>query len=133
MPITMVLAIGLDSTFLESQRQTLKASGYFVCSAQSPNAAIDEFREGDFDLVLIGQSVEAERKERLIAMIRDTGSSVSIICVAEPASYFNTMAAAAAESGQRYEMRNLGDLVARQKKPVVRATTVDLERLRRAG
>jgi DNA-binding NtrC family response regulator len=132
MPITMVLAIGLDSTFLHAQRQALKAAGYFVCSSQSPNAAIDEFREGDFDMVLIGQSVEAERKERLIAMIRDTGSRVPIICVAEPASYFDTMAAAIAAIEPRYEMRSLGDLLVSQKKPAVRAT-MDSERLRRVA
>jgi DNA-binding NtrC family response regulator len=131
MPITMVLAIGLDAAFLESHRNALKASGYFVSSAQSVNAAIDEFREGDFDLVLIGQSIEAERRERLTSMIRDTGSQVPVVCVAEPSSYFNTLAVAAAESGQRYMMQSIGDLVANRKKPVARASAVDSERLRR--
>jgi DNA-binding NtrC family response regulator len=131
MPITMVLAIGLDAGFLESQRNTLKASGYFVSSAHSVNAAMEEFRDGDFDLVLIAQSVETERRDRLISMIRDTGSRVPVVCMAEPSSYFNTLALAATDSGQIYMMQSIGDVVSHQKRPVARASAVDSERLRR--
>ncbi len=130
MPIMMVLAVGLDAAFLELHNNALKAAGYFVSSSQSVNAAIDEFREGDFDLVLIGQSVELERRERLTSMIRETGSQVPVACVAETSSYFSTLARASAESGQLHMMRSIGDLVG-QKKPVARASAVDSERLRR--
>jgi len=133
MPITMVLAIGLDATFLELQNHALKSAGYFVSSAQSLDAAIDEFHEGDFDLVLIAESLDATRRERLTAMIRATGSRVPVISVAEPASYFKTLEVATADTGPRYVMRSIGDLMANQKKPVARATTLDSERLRRAA
>jgi DNA-binding NtrC family response regulator len=133
MPITMVLAIGLDTAFLELQNHALKAAGYFVSSAQSVEAAMEEFREGDFDLVLIGKSVEPLRQEQLTALIRDTGSHVPVVCVAEPSSYFKTLEVASAQSRPLYVMRSIGDLVANQKKPVARATAVDSERLRRAA
>jgi DNA-binding NtrC family response regulator len=127
----MVLAIGLDAAFLELQNNALKAAGYFVSSAQSVDAAIDEFREGDFDLVLIGQSIELEGRERLTSMIRDNGSRVPVVCVEEPSSYFSTLAVASAEGVQRYMMQSIGNLVVQQKKPVARASAVDSERLRR--
>ena len=131
MPITMVLAIGLDAAFLELQRNALKAAGYFVSSAQSVQAAIDEFRDGDFDLVLIGQSIEVELRERLMSLIRESGSRVPVLCVAEPSSYFNTLARAATEGDSRSMVQSIGELVANRKKPVARASAVDSERLRR--
>ena len=133
MPITMVLAIGLDATFLELQNHALKAAGYFVSSAQSVDAAMDEFHEGDFDLVVIAESVDAMRRDRLTALIRATGSRVPVVNVSGPSSYFSTLEVASAESRSLHVMRNIGDLMANQKKPVARATGVDSERLRRAA
>lgn len=133
MPITLVLAVGLDSAFLDSEGKALKAAGYFVCAAQSVHAAMDEFRDGDYDLVLVGQSVEPAHRERLAAMIRRSGSSVPVLFVGEPSSYFEALAMAAGASGPREVMRS-GDLGAgKPKKPVARAMELDSERLRRAA
>jgi DNA-binding NtrC family response regulator len=131
MPITVVLAIGLDSVLLEAQRAALRSAGYFVSWAGSLFGAMEQFREGDFDLVLVGQSIPAESRERLTMMIRSLGSRVPVTCVAESSSYFDALEAAIGESGPRAVVRNIGDVMANQKKPVARASIVDSERLRR--
>ena len=131
MPITVVLAIGLDSVLLEAQRAALRSAGYFVSWAGSLFGAMEQFREGDFDLVLLGQSIPAESRERLTMMIRALGSRVPVACVAESSSYFDALEAVMGESGPRAVVRNIGDMMANQKKPVARASLVDSERLRR--
>jgi DNA-binding NtrC family response regulator len=131
MPITVVLAIGLDSVLLEAQQAALRSAGYFVSPAASMCGALELFSEGDFDLVLMGQSIPAESRERLTMMIRALGSRVPMACVAESSSYFDALEAAIGESGPRAVVRNIGDAMANQKKPVARASPVDSERLRR--
>lgn len=131
MPITVVLAVGLDLALLESQRAALQSAGYFVSSAASMGAAWELFREGDFDLVLLGQSIPAQSRERLTMMIREMGSRVPVACIAESSSYFDTLENNAAEGGTRAVLRNIGDVAANQKKPGGRSTMRDSERLRR--
>jgi len=109
----------------------LRSAGYFVSSAASMCGAMEQFSEGDFDLVLMGQSIPAESRERLTMMIRALGSRVPVACVAESSSYFDALEAAIGESGPRAVVRNIGDAMANQKKPVARASLVDSERLRR--
>jgi len=52
--ITVVLAVGLDSWRLTSQGSDLRSAGYVVISASSIRDAIEQFKVGDFDLVLLG-------------------------------------------------------------------------------
>jgi len=44
--------------------------------------AIDHFRAGDFDLVLLGHSVPAEARERLTFLVRTTAAHVPVACIA---------------------------------------------------
>jgi DNA-binding NtrC family response regulator len=131
MPITVVLAIGLDQASLDAQRIALRSGGYFVSTFSSIGAAMEQFQEGDYDLVLIGKSIPAESRERLTMMIRATGSSVPVVCLADSPSYLDALESVAAQTGARGVLRNIADLVANQKKPVARAALRDSERLRR--
>ena len=57
MPLTVVLAVGMDAWRLTTQSAIWKAAGYIAVSAASIKEAIDFFRAGDFDLVLISHSI----------------------------------------------------------------------------
>jgi DNA-binding response OmpR family regulator len=52
-PVTVLLAVGLDSSLLESQRSVCQSAGYNVTSAGSIREGIDQFHKGDFDLILL--------------------------------------------------------------------------------
>ena len=48
MPVTVVLAVGLDSWLLATKARVWRSAGYFVVSAESIGEAIDLFNDGDF-------------------------------------------------------------------------------------
>ena len=81
MHITVVLAVGLDSWRLTSQGSDLRSAGYVLISANSIQDAIEQFKVGDFDLVLLGPSISAEHKERLSSLIRTSGSRTPVVWI----------------------------------------------------
>lgn len=81
MALTMVLSIGLDAGLLRARNLVLQSAGYNVVSAFSIKEAVDRFQAGDFDLVLLCQSIPANDRDGLTARIRASGSSVPVVCV----------------------------------------------------
>jgi len=79
MPLTVVLAVGLDSSLLESQSPAWQSPGYNVTFTNSIKEAISRLRDGDFDLVLLGYSIPAVSRERLTFLIRSTGSQIPVV------------------------------------------------------
>ena len=79
MPLTIVLAVGVDSYLFGPQRAIWQSAGLFVTSAGSMREAIDQFRFGDFDLVLLGHSITEEDKERLTSFVRASGSRTPMV------------------------------------------------------
>ncbi|MGA2850238.1 MAG: hypothetical protein ABSE46_14685 [Terracidiphilus sp.] len=86
MPITVVLAVGLDSLEVDMHLATWKSSGLFVIGAATVQEAIGHFKGGDFDLVLLGDSLPFEKKERLTYLIRASGSQVPVVSIGDPSS-----------------------------------------------
>lgn len=86
MPITVVLAVGLDSTQLEMHHSVWKSSGFFLIAASTVQDAIHHFKSGDFDLVLLGASLPFDKKERLSYLIRASGSKVPVVSIGDPSS-----------------------------------------------
>ncbi len=82
MPLIVVLAVGMDSWKLTTESPAWKSQGFIVISAGSINEAIDHFRAGDFDLVLLDQSISPESSERLTFLIRAAGSLTPVVCLA---------------------------------------------------
>jgi hypothetical protein len=82
MPLTVILAVGLDPSLPTAQNAAWKSAGYIVISVGTIKEAIDHFRAGDFDLVLLGNSISLENKERLTFLIRSSGSRTPVVCVA---------------------------------------------------
>ena len=114
MPITLVLAIGLDSTLFEAQRRVLQSAGYLVTSAWSMKAAIDDFQEGDFDLVVLSHSLPMASRERLLSLIRASGSRVPVVCTKDSAGDFGGFADAAIANEPHELMREIGMVLANQ-------------------
>ena len=83
MPLAVILAVGVDSSLLASQRPVWQSAGYYVTFAGSIREAILQFRDGDFDLILLDHSVPIESRERLTFLIRATGSQIPVVCVAD--------------------------------------------------
>jgi DNA-binding response OmpR family regulator len=119
MSVTVVLAIGFDPWLLESQRAVWRSSGHFVTPAGSLGEAIDQFRDGDFDAVLLGEALSAEGRERVISSILGSGSRVPVLCVTEPSSECKTCEFGA-NGDPTVLMRRIREmLVAPRKKPAV--------------
>ena len=81
MPLTVVLAVGLDSWPLATQTRVWRSAKYFVVSADSIGEAIDLFNDGDFDLVLLGHYISIENRERLTSLIRASGSQTPVASI----------------------------------------------------
>jgi len=81
MQVVVALAVGLDSWRLTSQDSDLISAGYVVISANSTQDAIEQFKIGDFDLVLLDSSISAENRERLTSLIRASGSLTPVVCM----------------------------------------------------
>ena len=79
MPLTLVLAVGADSSLMATQRPAWRSAGYFVTPAGSIREAITHLRNGDFDLVLLFHSIPTESRERLAFLIRSRGMRVPIV------------------------------------------------------
>lgn len=84
MPITVVLAVGLDSIEVEMHRSVWKSSGFFVIGAATVQEAIGHFKAGDYDLVLLGDSLPFDKKSRLTFLIRASGSQVPVVAIGDP-------------------------------------------------
>jgi DNA-binding response OmpR family regulator len=83
MLLTLVLAVAVDSSLLASRRFFWESAGCYVTSAGSIREAILQFRDGDFDLILLGDSIPIESRERLTFLIRASGSGIPVVCVTD--------------------------------------------------
>lgn len=83
MPLRIILAVGMDLSFLASQRSLWQSAGCFVTSAGSVREAIVQFRDSDFDLILLGHSIPIESLERLTFLIRASGARIPVVCVTD--------------------------------------------------
>ncbi len=83
MSLTVLLAVGLDSSLFERQRSAWQSAGFYLTSVDSVREGIAQFHEGDFDLVLLSHSIPAESRERFAFMIRASGSRTPVVCVAD--------------------------------------------------
>lgn len=112
MSLKIVLAIGVDSSLLEIRSSVWMSSGYVVTYAWSIKDAITHFRDGDFDLVLLGHSLAAESRERLTFLIRASGSQVPVVFVADSSSACDRTADATVKGEPTDILRQIEELMA---------------------
>lgn len=116
MPIIVVLAVGLDSTLLRTQNSAFTSAGYIVKAAGSIREAIECFRDGDFDLVLLGPSIPAETRHEFTFLIRALGSHVPVALIARTADDCDPFADATVTNNLPIDamLAGMGELVARR-------------------
>jgi len=127
MSITVVLAVGLDSWQLMAQNSVWRSAGYIVISAFTIREAIEHFRAGDFDLVLLGRSISTEDKERLTFQIRTFGSQTPVVCIANSSADCNSFATATLNDDSSALLRSMEEVLARESK-VYTLTQTSLQR-----
>jgi hypothetical protein len=98
MALTVILAVGLDPLPGLAQHESWKSAGYIVISVATIKKAIDHFKAGDFDLVLLGDAISLESKERLTFLIRSFGSQTPVICIGNSSGNFDSFADATLNS-----------------------------------
>jgi CheY-like chemotaxis protein len=81
MQIAVVLAVGFDSSLMRTRSLVLQSAGHIVESASSLKEAVDRFRVGDFDLVLLCHSIPIKDREHLTCLIRATGSLTPVVSI----------------------------------------------------
>jgi CheY-like chemotaxis protein len=82
MSLTLVLSVGLGSSVLGTRNSVLQSAGYIVVSASSIKEAVSHFLNGDFDLVLLDNSLSKKDRDRLTCVIRASGSRTPVVSVA---------------------------------------------------
>jgi hypothetical protein len=122
MSLKVVLAIGVDSSLLETQSSAWRSSGYIFTFAWSIKDAIIHFRYGDFDLVLLGPSLPAESKERLTFLIRASGSRVPVGCILDSSSDYDRFADTTFKVDPTHILEEIEELMAnRARMPATRS------------
>jgi DNA-binding NtrC family response regulator len=116
MATNVVLAVGLDSWQLTAQSSALRSAGFVFVSAMSNREAIEHFKAGDFDLVLLGHSIPMEQKERLTFLIRENGSRTPVVCIAKLPSDCNPYADATLDGNIRAILEGMRSVLARAAK-----------------
>jgi DNA-binding response OmpR family regulator len=92
MRVTVVLAVGVDSEMLEAESTLWRSKGYFFIAAQTIQEAISHFHAGDFDIVLLDDSISLENRERLAFLIRASGSKTPVVCMGDRPSECDSFA-----------------------------------------
>jgi DNA-binding response OmpR family regulator len=82
MALTLVLSAGLDAELFSTRNFILQAAGYYVVPAYSVNEAMKYFEGGDFDLILLCQSIPTKDRDWLTSSIRASGSRIPVVSVA---------------------------------------------------
>jgi len=116
-PMTLILAVGQDPTLLDSRNAILRAAGYTVAPSLSIQHAIDQFRAGDFDLVVLCHSMHPDDRQRLTSLIRASGSQTPVLSVVAISGHDpDAFADAVLPSDPRDFLRDLHDVLQKTKR-----------------
>lgn len=81
MPVALILSVGHEPMLLDTRSLILRAAGYLVESALSIKQAINHLRTGDFDVVVVCHSIPSQERDRLVCLVRASGSTIPVISV----------------------------------------------------
>jgi len=116
MHLTVVLAVGLEPSLMAAQSRAWKSAGYIVQSAGSIREAIGHFRDGDFDLVLLGNSLSVENRERLTFLIRASGAQTPVVFMDNRSADLDSLADASLKNDSSEILAGLGELLGKTQK-----------------
>jgi DNA-binding NtrC family response regulator len=111
---TVVLAVGLDSSLLANHGLVSRTAGYFFTSTYSVREAILQFKDGDFDLILVGYAIPAESREKLTSVIRASGSRIPVVSITNGSGHHDTFADATIRNEPNDVIAAIEVLLARQ-------------------
>lgn len=114
MPTAVVLAVGVDSSVLASQTPVWQSAECQIISAWSIRDAIVQFRDGDFDLILLYHSIPVESRERLTFLIRASGSRTPVVCVTDSPGGHDSFADATIRNDPNDLLKAIGELMAKR-------------------
>ena len=125
MSLALVLSVGLDSSLLGTRNSLLLSAGYIVVSAFSLKEAVDRFLTGDFDLVLLDNSLPTKDREGLTCLIRASGSRIPVASIAPECGHDESFADAKLESDSNKLLIGMrGLLIKAVKLPAARKATL---------
>ena len=81
MAVYLVLSVSRDAALAETRRQIMKELGCIVETVPTPQEAMRAFRDGDFDLVLLCQTITQLEKRKLVARMKSEKPSIPIISI----------------------------------------------------
>src|SRR5438876_3498496 len=81
MAVYLVLSVSRDAALAETRRQIMKELGCIVETVSTPVEAMRAFRDGDFDLVLLCQTITQEEKRKLVARMKAEKPGTPVISV----------------------------------------------------
>ena len=116
MHLTVVLAVGLEPSLMAAQIRAWKSAGHIVPSAGSIREAIGHFRDGDFDLVLLGNSLSVENRERLTFLIRASGAQTPVVFMDNRSADLDSLADASLKNDSSEILAGLGELLGKTQK-----------------
>ena len=112
MSSTLVLSVGFNRMLLEPRNQVLRSAGYLVVAAYSLRAAVDYFRAGDFDLVVLCHSVPQKDRESLTSLLRAWGSRIPVVSVSGKVCECDAFATETLEDGAHKFLSGISDALA---------------------
>src|SRR4051812_40469350 len=81
---TLLLSVGHDSALLAIRNLILASAGYTVVSASTPEEFVTRFFDGDFDAVVLCDSLQEDQRERMAAIVHDHSPSTPVILMRKP-------------------------------------------------
>lgn len=112
MPLTVILAVGLDSSLLAGQISLWQAAGFVITSTGSIREAIVHIRDGDFDLVLLGHSIPADSRERFAFLVKAIGPRTPVVSISDSADHRDHFADATVRNEPTSLLQSIGELMA---------------------
>jgi hypothetical protein len=116
-PVTVVLAVGVDSEMLDAESTLWKSKGFFFISVRTVKEAVTRFHAGDFDIILLGDSVSLENRERLTFLIQAAGSQTPVVCIEDQRCECESFADANSEQQLNELVTGIQKLLANKQQP----------------
>lgn len=89
-PQIVILYAGRDSSLLLVRRLLLEYAGYIVTTAATYTAFVKEFYAGDFDGVVLCNSIKNQERRKMASLVHHRSPSVPVIVISETAfSHYN--------------------------------------------
>jgi len=79
----LILSAGRDPNLLNQRSAMLRQAGYEVVVAGNSPQLVNRLFNGDFDLVLLCDSIRAEERRRLTAIVKGHTPSTPVLLVAQ--------------------------------------------------